>query len=267
MGEQATIRCLGCGVMTVRGTGYRYSRCGPCAKRKHKEWRDRNTQTRICPLIPDARLCGAPQRFDVIDAVAVDAPGLMGSNRCCHCLSAVIPADSRSVNYCSNSCSQRASNAGRRPVRGCVYCGEPLPYGSSRYCSDHRGYNAAIIDCIVCGATFQRTHGGLCCSTECSEEAKRERYRRKNRARRTKSRPGVYTLREIGDRAGWRCHLCGKKVRGDLSGMHPRGPTIDHLVPLSKGGTDSARNVDLAHRSCNVSRGNTDVEFQMRLIA
>lgn len=54
---------------------------------------------------------------------------------------------------------------------------------------------------------------------------------------------------EIGRRDQWRCHLCGRRVRrADF--------TLDHLIPLSKGGTHTRDNVATAHRRCNSSKGN-----------
>jgi 5-methylcytosine-specific restriction endonuclease McrA len=72
-------------------------------------------------------------------------------------------------------------------------------------------------------------------------------------------------LKMVGDRDGWRCHLCGGRVRSDLSGSQELGPTIDHLVPVSAGGRDELVNVALAHRRCNVARGNRG-EVQLRLL-
>ena len=48
------------------------------------------------------------------------------------------------------------------------------------------------------------------------------------------------------------CHLCGE--------LTPRREaTLDHVVPLSKGGSDHHTNLRLAHRSCNSGRGDTDL--------
>lgn len=145
-----------------------------------------------------------------------------------------------------------------------------MPKNHSRYCSEKcREYQPSgkQVDCMICGATFTRNakRTAQCCSPECTLEAKRERYRRKNRARRLKSQPGTYTLTEIAKRDGHRCHLCGKRVDMRLSGMDPDGPTIDHLVPLSDGGDDTPRNVALAHRQCNTIRS-VGGEVQLRLV-
>lgn len=118
--------------------------------------------------------------------------------------------------------------------------------------------------CDDCGEPYFRpgVSSGLC--EDCAQARRQEHFRRKNRRRRGLT-PGGYTLTEIGDRDGWRCHLCQKKVNRSLSGMDDDGPTIDHLNPVSAGGDDSRQNVALAHRSCNVKRSNTG-PAQLRLI-
>lgn len=52
------------------------------------------------------------------------------------------------------------------------------------------------------------------------------------------------------------CCWCELPVDKDLPGTHPAGPSVEHLVPLSRGGSLLDRaNVALAHLGCNVSRG------------
>ena len=48
-------------------------------------------------------------------------------------------------------------------------------------------------------------------------------------------------------RDGSRCHICGRKVR-------QKDASMDHLVPISLGGTHEPANVRLAHRRCNHQR-------------
>lgn len=53
------------------------------------------------------------------------------------------------------------------------------------------------------------------------------------------------------------CWLCGKPVRYDVGPRHPLAPSVDHLIPLSKGGHPTAiENAELAHYGCNSARGN-----------
>jgi 5-methylcytosine-specific restriction endonuclease McrA len=40
---------------------------------------------------------------------------------------------------------------------------------------------------------------------------------------------------------------------------HPLYLTIDHVIPLSKGGEHSPLNVQAAHATCNYSKGNRDM--------
>lgn len=50
------------------------------------------------------------------------------------------------------------------------------------------------------------------------------------------------------------CWLCGKPIDLDLPARHRMGFTLDHLVPVGRGG-DVAGEAKPAHLSCNASRG------------
>ena len=50
------------------------------------------------------------------------------------------------------------------------------------------------------------------------------------------------------------CWICGGAIDMNLPPTHGRAFTLDHLVPLAKGGTLDGE-VKPAHRSCNASRG------------
>jgi 5-methylcytosine-specific restriction endonuclease McrA len=65
-----------------------------------------------------------------------------------------------------------------------------------------------------------------------------------------------YTTEEIAERDGFICGLCEEPVDMTLSGRNLRGPTIDHIIPISKGGPDTRVNVQLAHLRCNIIKGN-----------
>lgn len=74
------------------------------------------------------------------------------------------------------------------------------------------------------------------------------------------------TVAEIGDRDGWRCHICRKKVDRALRFPHPMSATRDHLIPISRGGLHEKRNVKLAHWKCNAARHVDRLPAQLRLI-
>jgi hypothetical protein len=60
------------------------------------------------------------------------------------------------------------------------------------------------------------------------------------------------TIRYLMERDGRRCGLCHKPVRGKQGTM--RGPSMDHIVPLSRGGRHELTNVHLTHLDCNLHK-------------
>lgn len=60
-----------------------------------------------------------------------------------------------------------------------------------------------------------------------------------------------YTRDQIVKRDGSKCWLCGNAIDITLKTPHPLSLTMDHVVPLSRGGTDVAANVACAHKICN----------------
>ncbi len=53
------------------------------------------------------------------------------------------------------------------------------------------------------------------------------------------------------------CGICGKPVDKTLKSPHPLSPTVDHIIPLDKGGHPSdLSNLQLAHRCCNREKSN-----------
>ena len=101
------------------------------------------------------------------------------------------------------------------------------------------------------------------CSEECQ---KAENHRRNDSVRRARKRNALVdddiTLDKIVLRDNGICQLCGEKVdwndytvvKGKKCSFG-RYPTIDHKVALANGGLHSWDNVQLAHFSCNSSKG------------
>lgn len=53
----------------------------------------------------------------------------------------------------------------------------------------------------------------------------------------------------------WKCQLCGCRTPQRLLGTHePNAPTLDHIIPLAKGGGHSPDNLQCACWTCNTSK-------------
>ena len=57
------------------------------------------------------------------------------------------------------------------------------------------------------------------------------------------------------------CGICGKPVDKSLKFPHPLSPSIDHIIPVDKGGHPSdISNLQLAHLCCNRKKSDKLVE-------
>lgn len=91
-----------------------------------------------------------------------------------------------------------------------------------------------------------------------NREKKRARMTAKNiKRRRAKANTTVEPIfnEEIFERDNWVCQLCFEEVDPLLFYPHPESASLDHIVPLSLGGTHTEDNVQLAHLFCNISKG------------
>jgi 5-methylcytosine-specific restriction endonuclease McrA len=93
-------------------------------------------------------------------------------------------------------------------------------------------------------------------------KVQQSRIRRK---RHTETWDGV-TDAEIMERDRWRCGICGKRIGKSYKYPHPRSKSIDHIVPLSQGGSDTAANKRAAHLDCNRRRMNRGGGEQLAMI-
>lgn len=125
-------------------------------------------------------------------------------------------------------------------------------------------------DCAVCGKTFATPYTVSTCSPECraiKRRGDRRDYEHRRRARKKDAYVQDVRRRDIYERDGWRCQLCGEDVDRDAVAPAPRSPSIDHIVPLAVGGTHEPRNVQLAHFICNARKSaNGPASDQLRLV-
>lgn len=57
------------------------------------------------------------------------------------------------------------------------------------------------------------------------------------------------------ERDGWICGICAEPVSKALSYPDPMSVSLDHVIPLSRGGGHVESNVQCSHLSCNVQKG------------
>lgn len=140
--------------------------------------------------------------------------------------------------------------------------------------------------CKECGKKFtlaeyrekeQTEHCGLTvyCSSECRKKAERKNRRKYNVTHgKHKLRSIKYgvefdrtvNLDDMLIRYGTKCALCGGECNINdykiVNGARIYGddyPSIDHIKPMSKGGSHTWDNVQVAHRGCNTKKGTNEV--------
>lgn len=153
--------------------------------------------------------------------------------------------------YCSSKCSSRfhwgknkkdrlkkirdkyrEENSIQKIDRVCLWCGNHFKtyYQNKRFCS------------LSCGKRYRKRHFG-------------------NHRRRARSYDVEYEPIDvffIFDRDGWRCQMCGKKTPKNKRGTNcSNAPELDHIVPMSNGGSHLYSNVQCVCRACNIRKGSS----------
>jgi hypothetical protein len=59
---------------------------------------------------------------------------------------------------------------------------------------------------------------------------------------------------EIYERDRWVCHICKSPIDRYAKSPHPLSPSLDHVIPLSRGGHHSALNIKSSHLRCNLKK-------------
>jgi len=126
-------------------------------------------------------------------------------------------------------------------------------------------------DCKECGKKCVTEYGdkrSAFCSKNCAARHDGRKYGRNHRQR--AKRAGVdyepIDVADIYQRDGWKCGICGGRIDRRTKAPHPRSASLDHIVPLSKGGGHVRRNVQAVHLACNTLKGNDAVGSQLLLI-
>lgn len=130
--------------------------------------------------------------------------------------------------------------------------------------------------CLTCGKPFVKEGQSPYCSAACKKKAKRKKKALKHDKRlREMSLSNIedVTLEGLIIRDKNICWLCGEPC--DVNDSYWEGstffagnnyPSIDHVIPLAKGGTHTWDNVRLAHRICNSIKSDKLIEQMPPLV-
>jgi 5-methylcytosine-specific restriction endonuclease McrA len=105
------------------------------------------------------------------------------------------------------------------------------------------------------------------CSAYCSRLASKraEFHKVKGTERRVRgSRMKREERLSIAYEYGYACQLCGILIDLSRPWPHPDSLSIDHIVPVAKGGGDERANLWPAHLRCNAARQDKEVEHDGR---
>lgn len=228
------------------------------------------------------------------------------AHKCPWCEQRFTPAVNRRQTFCSKTCAAKAQHQARRlsgsgetrayhrkAVGACKFCGGPATRSSAIICGAENCKEALVREyyfknyphrrpevahkCAECGDEFFTEYGDkrrVFCSQECRNRhhcrvAKATRRARICGAGKIDSIDPIKVFR----RDGWKCYLCGAKTPRRLrGGVDDRAPELEHVVPISRGGTHTYSNVRCACRKCNqeksdllLSEMGIDVDIQLSL--
>lgn len=104
--------------------------------------------------------------------------------------------------------------------------------------------------CRICGKPFIAVNkNAVCCSPECSRKndnrQKDKRIYKNGQPDLSINLPALY-IRDNGI-----CQLCGRHIDFNCDSNSDYYPSIDHIIPINKGGLHRWDNVQLACRICN----------------
>lgn len=270
--------------------------CKACGK----EFLPRKSQQRCddC-LLPKCEHCG--KRFHAVSktrrfcslecSYAAQGSRTNQERQCRQCGKVFMPKAVDRTEFCGRDCSFAWKAENKTPELSKVYywscrrCGQPQGYRrrkpphrceacESAYRSERaralheqkRGDDARV--CSVCGVSYQKPYGSAYrafCSDECTDAAKKT-TKHIERAKRWGVDYEPISKAKVFERDNWTCKLCGRKTRRHyINPWNARNPELDHIVPVSLGGSHTYDNVQCACSQCNARKGNRKAIGQLHL--
>lgn len=151
--------------------------------------------------------------------------------------------------------------------RGAVFCAQ---HADDRLSERRRAASPDSLSsfCTVAGCDRPRRARGVCnmhykqilrADGRIAEAPWNDRRRSNHQARRARKLGSTVTsaalLIDIIERDGTDCAGCGDGVDLSIKWPDPFSKSVDHTMPLSRGGAHSLENCQLMHLRCNISKG------------
>lgn len=244
--------CAVCGKMMWRGTTSLpegEAKCRPCR---------RANQTQESKAEPVKRHCG-------------------------HC-GKIFAARTKAHKFCAKTCSREAARK-TAPQQKCIGCGKNLGDYRSEHCTScaqriRHGWSGSkeltlrtkpkqkpiqpirntaprtfkAGRCVVCAGHFLSLNMDVTCSSGCQVahyRAQKQEAKHRRRARQRASYVAPVHRYRIFERDNWICQLCGEPISKAENYPSLWSASIDHIVPIAKGGAHEPSNCQAAHFICN----------------
>ena len=202
--------------------------------------------------------------------------------------------------FCSQECAAKAKVLQYLPIKlkreqeereaylnshrkNCAACGKEFQANvmHQKYCSpqckealyltiNHNRTIANFIPvtfaCAECGIivkttlNYQRT---VYCSDRCAAKHHKKDYKKRRSQQIAENFVEPVDLKTTYKSYHGVCGICGLPVPEHSDSASDWGPTVDHIVPLSKGGKHMKSNCQLAHRLCNSLKLDTTDDFMI----
>ena len=120
-----------------------------------------------------------------------------------------------------------------------------------------------VIECVVCRERKEIFAVLMCKACYQKEYAKNNREKIRGAVRKSRlKRQGKlkeaefekFTTLQVFEKSGGVCGICDEPVDMKLKWPNPLSASVDHIVPVNKGGGHTLENVQIAHLRCNCTK-------------